>query len=244
MVGVALEEKEADAVRVQAAEHVGAGRGGESSEFENAGNGLGAEKEEDCSEQNCRGRGNEKRAVQRNCDGLRGGIGSGRKRGSGSRQGGDRRRLDFNSLNRPQETVAATGEGFDVGGLIGGIREGLAKFVDGFVEAVFEIHKRFGGPEALLNIVAGDDGSGMLEQHDKDFEGLAGETQLDAMLAKLACGDIHFEGAEAEEECGLGLDGASVSNKGWGNCIARGGGTGKENIFRRGWEMREGRIPA
>jgi hypothetical protein len=90
--------------------------------------------------------------------------------------------------------------------MIGRVGKSLAEFVDGFVEAVFEVDEGFGGPEALLDFIAGDDGAGMFEKHDEDFERLAGETELDAVLAKLAGGDVHFERVEAEEECGLGLD--------------------------------------
>jgi len=119
--------------------------------------------------------------------------------------------VDLDALNGFQETVAAAGESFDVGRMIGRIGEGLAEFVDGFVEAVFEVDESLGGPEALLYFVAGDDGTRMLEKHDEDFERLAGKTELDAMLAKLASGDIHFERVEAEEECGFGLDGDDPS---------------------------------
>ena len=42
------------------------------------------------------------------------------------------------------------------------------------------------------------------------------------MLAKLAGGDIHFEVVEAEEECGLGLDGSSVTIDKIGEIVARG----------------------
>jgi len=96
--------------------------------------------------------------------------------------------------------------------VIGGVGEGLAELVDGFVEAVFEIDKSFIGPEVPLDIFAGDDGTGMLEEHEEDFEGLAGKTELDAMLAELAGGGIQFERVEAEEVCGPGLNGDSVTN--------------------------------
>jgi len=50
----------------------------------------------------------------------------------------------LDALNGSEEAIAAAWESFDVCGLVGRVGEGLAKFVDGFVEAVFEINEGFG----------------------------------------------------------------------------------------------------
>jgi len=62
------------------------------------------------------------------------------------------------------ESVSAAGEGFDVAGSGGGISQGFADLVDGGVETVVEVDEGVGGPEFLLQLFAGDDLAGMVQQ--------------------------------------------------------------------------------
>ncbi len=63
-LGVTFEEEKTDTIGVEAAEHVGAGRGGELGELDDAGNGLGAEKEK-CSGKKYQGGCNEEERAER-----------------------------------------------------------------------------------------------------------------------------------------------------------------------------------
>jgi hypothetical protein len=103
VVAAAFEEEEADAVGVEAAEHVGAGRGGERSELENAGDGLGTKKEPESGEKNYGGCEEEKRTAQRKFDvqqRLRCRVGCRVVRGNWSGDGCGGCGLDFDALNR------------------------------------------------------------------------------------------------------------------------------------------------
>ena len=116
-----------------------------------------------------------------------------------ARIGGDfptKIRMDV-SVNFRDEAVAAAGQGFDVAGSGGGVSEGLADFVDGGVEAVVEVDEGVGGPELLLQLFAGDDFSGALEQQGEDLERLALQAELDSALAQFACAEVEFEDSEA-----------------------------------------------
>jgi hypothetical protein len=62
------------------------------------------------------------------------------------------------------ETVAAFGESFDEAGVVGFVGESVAEFVDGGVQAVLEIDEGVFGPEAFLELLAGDDEAGVFEE--------------------------------------------------------------------------------
>ena len=53
------------------------------------------------------------------------------------------------------------------------------------------------------------------------------------MLAKLAGGDIHFEGVEAEEKCGFWQNGGFRHQKELGDCSVRAQENGTEKNFQR-----------
>jgi len=123
---------------------------------------------------------------------------------------------------RANETVAASRECFDVDGLFGGIGERLAEFVDGFVEAVFEVDESFLRPKAPLNLFPGDYMAGALEEHDEDFERLSGKADLGRAFSQLAGRGVHEERAETEQIIRLqiawhGLGSGTRS----GDCISR-----------------------
>ena len=71
------------------------------------------------------------------------------------------------------EAVATLGEGLNIAGAFGGVAEGFADLVDGGAEGVVEVDDGVAAPEAELEVVAGDDLSGALEERGENFEGLA-----------------------------------------------------------------------
>src|SRR5437879_13861213 len=56
----------------------------------------------------------------------------------------------LNHLNRGDEAVAYAGNRFDVPGVLGRVTEGLAKFLDGTIQTVLEIHECVRGPQPFL----------------------------------------------------------------------------------------------
>jgi hypothetical protein len=103
-----------------------------------------------------------------------------------------------------EEAIAAAWDGFDEARAVGGIAEGIADLVDGFVEAVVEVDIGVGGPETFLQIFAGDDLAGMVEEHREDADGLFLEADAKAVFAELAGAKIEFENSEAEPCARLG----------------------------------------
>ena len=95
------------------------------------------------------------------------------------------------------EAVAAAGEGFDEAGAGGGVAEGFADAVDGGVDAVFVVDEGTVGPELAGDFFAGEEGSGLLEEHAEDLEGLGVELDADALLAELSGGSVGFKDSEA-----------------------------------------------
>ena len=71
-----------------------------------------------------------------------------------------------------EETVAATRNGFHEAGTLSRVAEGLADFVDDFVEPVVEIHEGISRPELFLQFLACHDLAGMLKQCRKYLEWL------------------------------------------------------------------------
>jgi len=69
------------------------------------------------------------------------------------------------------KAVAAFGESFDEARVVGFVGEGVAEFVDGGVEAVFEIDEGIFGPEALLELLAGDDEAGCSKRMARIWKG-------------------------------------------------------------------------
>jgi hypothetical protein len=109
------------------------------------------------------------------------------------------------------ETIAAFGESFDEAGVVGFVGEGVAEFVDGGVEAVFEIDEGVFGPEAFLELLAGDDQAGVFQKDGEDLEGTILELEANAGFAEFAGEQIGFIGAEADDRGKLGRGGQELS---------------------------------
>ena len=108
-------------------------------------------------------------------------------------------RLGLKVVDRGDEAVAAAGKGLDKAGVVGGVSESFADAVYGGVEAVLEVSKGVGGPEFLLQLLAGDQFSGAEEQGFEDLEGLPGQANPDALLAQFGGVEIYLEDAEADD---------------------------------------------
>ena len=109
------------------------------------------------------------------------------------------------------ETVAAFGKSFDEAGVVGFVGEGVAEFVDGGVQAVFEINEGIFGPEALLELLAGYDEAGMFQKDGEDLEGAILEFEADAGFAEFAGEQVGLVGAEADDGGKLGRGGHELS---------------------------------
>ena len=108
--------------------------------------------------------------------------------------------------DRCDEAVASAGEGLDEAGVVGGVAEGFADFVDGGAEGVVEVDGGVFAPETELEVFAGDDFAGFLEECSEDFEGLALDLDASARFPQFFCLQVGFEEAEADScgGCGLG----------------------------------------
>src|SRR6185437_11365227 len=102
------------------------------------------------------------------------------------------------------EAVAALGEGLNVAWAFGGVAEGLADLVDGGAERVVEIDDRVTTPEAELEVLAGDDLSGALEERGKNFKGLRLQLNPKTGLPEFAALEVHLEKPEGEFRVGDG----------------------------------------
>jgi len=76
---------------------------------------------------------------------------------------------------------------------------------------MLEINEGVFGPEALLELLAGDDETGLLEENGEDLEGAILELETDAGFAEFAGEQIGFVGAEADDGGKLGRGGQELS---------------------------------
>jgi hypothetical protein len=109
-----------------------------------------------------------------------------------------------------EEAVATARDGFDEARAFGGVAECVANFVDGLIEAVIEIDVGVGGPEIFLEVLAGDEFAGMLDEYGEDTEGLFLDSDAQAVFAEFAGAKIEFE--DSETELGAGLSGVGHRN--------------------------------
>ena len=73
--------------------------------------------------------------------------------------------------NGSDETVTALGKSFDEARVVGFVGKGVAEFVYGGVEAVFEVDEGVFRPKAFLELLAGDDEAGVFKKDGEDLEG-------------------------------------------------------------------------
>ena len=97
------------------------------------------------------------------------------------------------NLDGEKEPVAAPGQRFNEARIRRRIAQRFAQFVDGRVESIVEIDIRVGGPQPAAQVIACDDGAGLLQQHLQNLERLPRELQPDPGLPKLTAPEIRFE---------------------------------------------------
>ena len=102
------------------------------------------------------------------------------------------------------EAVAALGERLDIAGAVGGVAEGFADLVDGGAEGVVEVDDGVTTPEAELEVFAGDDLSGALEERGENLKGLRLQLDAETGLPEFAALEVHLEEPEGEFRVGDG----------------------------------------
>ena len=97
-----------------------------------------------------------------------------------------------------QETIAQTGSGFDKPRALGRIAEGVPKFVDGLVQIAVDVGRRFLGPKAVAQFLAGDESARLFKKSLKNIERLVLKLYADTALSKLPRIQVNLEDAETE----------------------------------------------
>jgi hypothetical protein len=110
---------------------------------------------------------------------------------------GLRPRYLFGTLNRGDEAISQAGNSFYVARLTGGIVEDASQLLDGCVEAVLKIHERIGGPEALLELFAGDNLTGVLDEQAKNLKGLRSNLNPGSKLEEFTRVRADFKGPKS-----------------------------------------------
>jgi len=104
-------------------------------------------------------------------------------------------------MDRSHPAIASALDGFDKDWIVGGVSQGVAQAHDSAADALLKIHKDVRRPESLTELLAGDDLSGPGQHECEDTEWQVLKTDLDAIAAKLAGGQIGFENTEANRSC-------------------------------------------
>src|ERR1700682_6715333 len=76
-----------------------------------------------------------------------------------------------------QQAISFARNGLDIEGLIGGVAESLAQFIDSGVDVGVVVDVRVCGPQAYAQFLARDDFTGLFEQNYQDLINLALELQ-------------------------------------------------------------------
>jgi hypothetical protein len=101
------------------------------------------------------------------------------------------------TVQRPDESVSAAGDGFDVARLVGGIAQGPPEPINGGVEAMIEVDKRAVAPDFGEQLLARHQFTGLFEEGQQDLEGLAGQPDSTAIFEEFAGRGVHFKWTES-----------------------------------------------
>ena len=102
------------------------------------------------------------------------------------------------SLYRRDEPVADLRHGLQKPRSRRRIPKRLPDLLNRRIQALVELDELVLGPEAVLELLSGDDLAGLLEQSLEDAERLVLQPHLHAALAQLAGGEVDLEDAEAK----------------------------------------------
>jgi hypothetical protein len=97
------------------------------------------------------------------------------------------------------ESVAAAGQRLDEPRHIGRVPERIAQPANRGIQAVLEIDERVFPPEALSQLLTGDQVAGMIQQRLENLKRLVGEIDPDTGLPQLARAQVQLERAKADE---------------------------------------------
>lgn len=94
------------------------------------------------------------------------------------------------------EAVSLAGDGLDEARVVGIVAQGLADLADGSVDAVFGVDENIFAPEAVDDFLAGDDGTLLFGEQQKEFERDAFELQSAAVAPQLEAVTVELEFTE------------------------------------------------
>ncbi len=100
---------------------------------------------------------------------------------------------------RSEKAVTTFGNRFDVAGILGVVPERLPQFANRNPETAVEVDEGVVPPDAVAQIVAGDDLPCIFQERDQEPEWLLLQLYPVPVFQELAGGGIHLEGAEPKE---------------------------------------------
>jgi hypothetical protein len=82
----------------------------------------------------------------------------------------------------------------------------MAEFLNGSVQTFVKVDKCIGGPQSASKFLAGDDFSGMLQEHGENLKGLILDVNQSPAAVKLTGRKIHLEEPKAKAARPIGWD--------------------------------------
>src|ERR1700733_1431773 len=107
-------------------------------------------------------------------------------------------RLLRRRYNGENESVTPARQGFDIARRVGRIGQGRAKLGDSHIHGVVEVAKGIAWPDALLQFLARDNRTGLLQQRRQDLQRLVLKPDACSSFAQLARTQIEFEDPKSD----------------------------------------------
>jgi hypothetical protein len=99
----------------------------------------------------------------------------------------------YGRFHRYKETITAAGDRSDVFRTVRRIAKGLPKLLDCSVNAVVELDYRIVRPKSFADLLAVNQVSAALDQHQQDLERLFLEQDFAVFSAEFSCTEVEFE---------------------------------------------------
>jgi hypothetical protein len=90
------------------------------------------------------------------------------------------------TTRRSDEAVTEPGQRLDELGILSRVTEKAAEFVNGVIQAVFELDKRIGRPQASAQVFPRDHFSGMFDESPQHFESFGRERDFPTVFVEFA----------------------------------------------------------
>jgi hypothetical protein len=97
-----------------------------------------------------------------------------------------RRNLRRGLLDRPDKSIASTGEGLDVKGIHRPVAQGVAKLADCPVQALLEVAGGRAGPDQILKLLPADEFPSPGQKRRENPKGLIGQPNPDPVLPEFS----------------------------------------------------------